>query len=131
MTPTGTSSLPIIDISSFLDNETQNADKRASVAAALHSACIEYGFFYLNIKAFVDLSEPEERTRLAREFFALPQTEKDKLSLMNEDGARGVCGGDLAPPITNRRCPKVMPGSRRTLPTAKPIITKGLISTSQ
>jgi len=127
----GTSSLPIIDISSFLDSETQNTDKRASAAATLHSACIEYGFFYLNIEAFADLSEPEELTRLAREFFALPQTEKDKLSLMNEDGARGVCRGDLAPAVTDRRCPQVMPGSRRMLPTAKPIITKGSISTSQ
>lgn len=107
MTPARTSSLPIIDISSFLDNETQNTDKRASAAAALHSACIEYGFFYLNIEAFVDPSEPEELIRLAREFFALPQTEKDKLSLMNEDGARGVWRGDLTPPITDRRCPRL------------------------
>ena len=105
MTPARTSSLPIIDISSFLDKEIQNTDKRASAAAALHSACIKYGFFYLNVKAFVDLSEPEELIRLAREFFALPQTEKDKLSLMHEDGARGVCRGDLTPPITDRRCP--------------------------
>ncbi|KIK03355.1 hypothetical protein K443DRAFT_676838 [Laccaria amethystina LaAM-08-1] len=136
MTPTGTSSLPIIDISSFLDNETQNADKRASVAAALHSACIEYGFFYLNIKAFVDLSEPEELTRLAREFFALPQTEKDKLSLMNEDGARGYArlkenvtngkadnheGLDLYKPVDNPDKTKPISGENQwpTIPTFK------------
>lgn len=81
-------SLPIIDISPWLDG--QDAHGRLSVAAALHSACLEYGFFYLDISKFADPSEPEELTSLAREFFALPQDEKDKIALKNQDGARGT-----------------------------------------
>ncbi|KAF8908967.1 hypothetical protein CPB84DRAFT_1813218 [Gymnopilus junonius] len=81
--------LPIIDIAPFLNFDPADAPKREATAAALHSACVEYGFFYLNIKAYVDPSEPEELARLAREFFALPQEEKDMLSLKNQDSARG------------------------------------------
>ncbi|KDR82681.1 hypothetical protein GALMADRAFT_220671 [Galerina marginata CBS 339.88] len=90
MSSPGTSDrLPIIDIAPFLNSEAGDDNKRAETASALHSACVEYGFFYLNIEAFVDLSEPEELARLGREFFALPQEEKDKLSLKNQDFARG------------------------------------------
>ena len=81
-------SLPIIDISPWLDG--QNEHEQHSVAVALHSACLEYGFFYLDISKFSDPSEPEELTRLAREFFALPQDEKDKIALKNQDYARGL-----------------------------------------
>ena len=59
-------------------------------AKALHSACIEYGFFYLNIEAYVNFSEPEELSLLGRQFFSLPQAEKDQLSLKNQDYARGT-----------------------------------------
>ena len=45
---------------------------------------LEYGFFYLDITKYADPSEPEELTKLAREFFALPQHEKDKIALKNE-----------------------------------------------
>ncbi|TFK40646.1 Clavaminate synthase-like protein [Crucibulum laeve] len=84
------STLPIIDIAPFLTRESQqDEDKRAAASSALYDACVNYGFFYLNIAAFVDPSEPEELTKLAREFFALPQEEKDKLALRNEDHARG------------------------------------------
>jgi isopenicillin N synthase-like dioxygenase len=60
-----------------------------AAAAALHTACVDFGFFYLDIKAFIDPSEPEELVRLASQFFALPQEEKDKLALKNQDYARG------------------------------------------
>ncbi|THH01575.1 hypothetical protein EW026_g1164 [Hermanssonia centrifuga] len=56
---------------------------------ALHAACLEYGFFYLDISKYVDPSEPAELTRIAREFFSLPEEEKNKIALMNEDHARG------------------------------------------
>lgn len=92
MTSAGTlDTLPIIDISPFLNSDPADADKRAATAAALHAACVEYGFFYLNIDAYVDRSEPEELTRLGKEFFSLPQEEKDKLALSNQDFARGAC----------------------------------------
>lgn len=81
------SSLPIINIAPYLD--PHNKVGRVSVAAALHAACLEYGFFYLDLTSYVDPSEPEELTRLARQFFSLPQEEKEKIALRNEDHARG------------------------------------------
>jgi isopenicillin N synthase-like dioxygenase len=50
---------------------------------------VNYGFFYLNIAAYVDPKEPDELARLGREFFMLPQEEKEKLALRNQDYARG------------------------------------------
>jgi isopenicillin N synthase-like dioxygenase len=83
------SSLPIIDIAPLLDGG-HDTELRASTSAALHAACIQYGFFYLDISAYVNSSETEQLTELARSFFALPQEEKDKLALKNEDNARGL-----------------------------------------
>lgn len=81
--------LPIIDISPLLEDTPQRAGERAATSQALHRACIEFGFFYLNIQAFIDPKEPEELATLGRTFFSLPQEEKDKLSLKNQDYARG------------------------------------------
>jgi isopenicillin N synthase-like dioxygenase len=83
--------LPIIDIAPFLNSDPANSDKRIATAAAIHSACVEYGFFYLNIEAYVSSSVPEELAQLGRQFFSLPQEEKDELSLKNQDFARGKC----------------------------------------
>jgi len=55
----------------------------------LHSACLQFGFFYLDISAYIDPAVPEELATLARRFFASSQEEKDKLSLSNQDHARG------------------------------------------
>ena len=82
--------LPIIDVAPLLNSDPKNTELRATTAKALHSACIEYGFFYLNIEAYVDPSEPEELSLLGRQFFSLPQAEKDQLSLKNQDYARGT-----------------------------------------
>ncbi|THH27988.1 hypothetical protein EUX98_g6201 [Antrodiella citrinella] len=79
--------LPVINLAPFLKPE--DGKGRLSAAAKLHAACLEYGFFYLDISSYIDPSEPEELTRLAREFFALPQAEKDTIALKNEDHARG------------------------------------------
>jgi isopenicillin N synthase-like dioxygenase len=91
--------LPIIDVAPLLDSGHQDTDHelRASTSAALHDACVQYGFFYLNISAYVDPSEPEQLTELARSFFSLPQEEKDKLALNNEDNARGLIYFKLYP----------------------------------
>ena len=84
-------SLPIISIAPYLSSvyDANSIKLRQETSAALHNACVNYGFFYLDISCYVDASEMEELTRLAREFFALPQAEKDRLSLKNEDHARG------------------------------------------
>ncbi|KAJ7250880.1 Clavaminate synthase-like protein [Mycena haematopus] len=81
-------SLPIIDIAPWLDPNT-DINTRKAVSESLHTACLEYGFFYLDISKYVDPAIPEEVVTLARQFFALPQEEKDKLSLSNQDHARG------------------------------------------
>jgi len=82
-------SLPIINLAPFLNSDPSDSN-RTVAAAALHSACVNFGFFYLDISAFVDPSEPDELARLANQFFALPQEEKDRLSLKNQDYARGM-----------------------------------------
>lgn len=84
------SQLPIIDISPFLNDSPSDAKARLEASAALHRACVEFGFFYLDIQAYVNPSEPEELARLGKEFFGLPQEEKDKLALKNQDYARGL-----------------------------------------
>ncbi|KAF9464175.1 Clavaminate synthase-like protein [Collybia nuda] len=81
------STLPIINIAPFLRND--QPELRISTSAALHVACMKYGFFYLDISAYANPSETAKLTTLAREFFMLPQDEKDKISLSNEDHARG------------------------------------------
>lgn len=81
--------LPIIDIAPYIEARRDLTKCRAT-SNALHSACVEYGFFYLDISQYIDPSEPEGLTRLAREFFALPQEEKNKICLENQDYARGI-----------------------------------------
>lgn len=85
------STLPIIDIAPYLRNDSapETLASRKATSEALHKACVEYGFFYLDLSAYVDPQVPEELSQLARQFFALPQEEKDKLALANEDHARG------------------------------------------
>jgi isopenicillin N synthase-like dioxygenase len=80
--------LPIIDIAPFLN--TNNADARAAVSAALHSACLKFGFFYLDLSSYINESEPEKLVNLGREFFALPQEQKETISLRHQDYARGL-----------------------------------------
>ena len=82
--------LPIIDISPWLDTTKtgRNGDRQAT-SAAIHAACIQYGFFYLDVSSFVDSAETDELVSLARNFFSLPEDIKDKYALRYEDGARG------------------------------------------
>jgi len=80
--------LPVIHIASYLtDNDGHG---RLSTSAALHAACKEFGFFYLDLTGFATLEETEELAGLAREFFALPNEEKNKIHLGLQDNARGA-----------------------------------------
>ncbi|KAK7445113.1 hypothetical protein VKT23_014981 [Stygiomarasmius scandens] len=84
--------LPIISITPYLLDESSRDDiqeRRAATSNALHRACRDFGFFYLDISAFADPREPDDLAKLARKFFSLPQQEKDKLALKNQDSARG------------------------------------------
>ncbi|KAF8827656.1 hypothetical protein HHX47_DHR4000051 [Lentinula edodes] len=83
-------SLPIINITPyFLQPSPEVEIQRATVSAAVHAACRDFGFFYLDISAISDPREPEELTELARRFFHSSQEDKDKLALSNQDYARG------------------------------------------
>ena len=126
-TPGTLTKLPIIDIAPFLSAYSTPED-RAATAQALHTACVEYGFLYLDISKFVDQAEPEELARLARAFFDLPQKGKDKISLRLQDNARGEehpCSFEFMfqTPM------QVMPGLMRMLRTDMRITTRLLTST--
>ena len=90
ITVKATSMLPVIDIAPWVNGHEHKDSGRLSTAAAIHDACLEYGFFYLDITSFVDPEEPEELSRLAHDFFGLPQEEKDEISLNKQDRARGT-----------------------------------------
>jgi isopenicillin N synthase-like dioxygenase len=83
--------LPIVSIAPYLSpaSDASSVKLRQETSAALHNACVNYGFFYLDISSYVGANDTDELARLAHEFFALPQAEKDSLSLKNEDQARG------------------------------------------
>ncbi|KAF9783446.1 Clavaminate synthase-like protein [Thelephora terrestris] len=80
------SSLPVIHIAPYLADH--NGHGRLSTSAALHAACKEFGFFYLDLTGFATPEETEELGRLAREFFALP-SEEEKIRVGLQDNARG------------------------------------------
>lgn len=81
------SSLPVIHIAPYLTGDNHG---RLSTSSALHAACKEYGFFYLDLTGFATPEEMEELGSLAREFFALPSEEKNKIHLGLGDGSRGA-----------------------------------------
>lgn len=88
--------LPIIDLSAFLDpSSTQEA--RQTTAQAINAACVNYGFFYLTGHG-IPVSKLDEVISLARDFFALPLEEKNKIKRFDAggpeggDGARGYQG---------------------------------------
>lgn len=83
------SNLPVISIASYV-SKTSTKEERWAVSKALHEACRDFGFFYLDATSFVSIEERDDLVRLAREFFALPQGQKDEISIANEDLARGV-----------------------------------------
>src|SRR5271170_7287654 len=85
-------SLPIIDISPFLDPNS-SSESRQKTACSLDNACPTVGFFYLS-NHNIPIAELQLILSLARSFFALPSAEKETLKLEpagtnNGDGARG------------------------------------------
>jgi len=81
-------SLPIISITPWLLN-SDNEAARLEISAALHAACRDFGFFYLNISDYASEEEMSNLLHLARRFFGLKQEEKDKISIRNQDNVRG------------------------------------------
>lgn len=120
------SALPKINLAPFFKKGDDKG--RLSTAAALHAACLEYGFFYLDISSFIDPSEPEELTQLARTFFAQPEEVKDKIALRNEDHARGYAR--LKENVTNGKADN-HEGIDYYKPVSNPDKTKPLWGTNQ
>lgn len=81
--------LPVISISPYVRKEKSTDQERLATAEALHNACRDFGFFYLDISSFANDAEMETLMGLARQFFALPQERKDLISIRNEDNVRG------------------------------------------
>ena len=92
------STLPIVNITPWIEGHDHQG--RLSAAAAIHAACLEYGFFYLDVSSYVDLEEPEELARLAHEFFSLPTEEKERISISKQDHARGTILPSVVTPMT-------------------------------
>lgn len=86
-------SLPIIDIGPWThpaeDKYRGHNGGRQATSAALHAACLTYGFFYLDISSYASQAEMDDLARLAKEFFSLPQEVKEMLAVANQDGVRG------------------------------------------
>lgn len=82
-------SLPLIDLSPYIDKEKHKDEDRLSASRKLHNACVYYGFFYLKLDGFAKEEEMAELADLGRRFFHLDQKKKDEIRLANEDGARG------------------------------------------
>ncbi|KAG9306543.1 hypothetical protein G9A89_004740 [Geosiphon pyriformis] len=79
--------IPIIDLSPFTIT-TSNHESKLESARAIHAACCEVGFFYIkghNIPQDVC----DKVLRLGHEFFELDLDMKTKLSIVNQDFARG------------------------------------------
>ena len=85
------SGLPIIDISAFL-NPNSSTEARKTTALAINAACVNYGFFYLTGHG-IPLAKQDSIIDLARQFFALPLSEKNKIK---RHDAGGPEGGDSA-----------------------------------
>ncbi|KAG9092369.1 hypothetical protein FRC07_011681, partial [Ceratobasidium sp. 392] len=87
--PINADTLPIIDISPYLPNRPIDSKARAATASALHAACRDFGFFYLDISGFVDKARTDRLAELAHRFFGLSGEVKERLHIQNQDLARG------------------------------------------
>jgi isopenicillin N synthase-like dioxygenase len=83
-------SLPIIDISPFIDPHS-SPSARQSTASAINSACVDYGFFYLTGHG-IPVTRLDQIIALARQFFALPVSEKNRIKRHDAGGPEGGDG---------------------------------------
>jgi len=89
-------SLPIINLSPFIDSSSTAAARKETTAAINH-ACTDFGFFYVTAHG-IPTSRLNEVISLARHFFSLSEAEKSKIKRYDAggpeggDGARGYQG---------------------------------------
>ena len=87
--PPPPASLPLIDLSPFL-LPTPDPAARRNTALKLHSACLDYGFFYCaGLDSVVSPDDMRQALDVARAFFNTPDDDKLKLRIKPGDGARG------------------------------------------
>ncbi|GAA5936669.1 hypothetical protein JCM3775_000163 [Rhodotorula graminis] len=87
--PPPSSSLPLIDLSPFLSPKP-DPDAHRNTARKLHSACLDYGFFYCTgLDSVVSPDDMRHALDVARAFFNTPDDDKLKLRIKPGDGARG------------------------------------------
>lgn len=86
--PPSSAALPIIDLSPFLlPSSSSSSSARASTASAIHSACTQFGFFYLTgIDSVISSKDFTTSLATARAFFGQPEEEKERIAIK---GARG------------------------------------------
>lgn len=86
-------SLPIIDIEPYLPSKCEQFtdQDREKTAKAFHEACRDIGFLYLKVDSLISADELQGALDAGREFFHLPQEEKEEILLTKSDGARGKC----------------------------------------
>ncbi|PSN73688.1 naringenin,2-oxoglutarate 3-dioxygenase [Corynespora cassiicola Philippines] len=89
-TPSPPPSLPLIDISPFLD-PTSTPLSRQKTATALNAACTSYGFFYLTGHG-IPASRLSQIISLARTFFSLALEQKNKIKRYDAGGPEGGDG---------------------------------------
>ena len=81
-------SLPIIDVSSLLDNNSTESNQQ-EVASQIHQACRDWGFFYVKNHG-IPLELQEQLIELSRAFFA--QSEENKMQIAMSKGGRAWRG---------------------------------------
>jgi isopenicillin N synthase-like dioxygenase len=101
----GTREPPVVDVSSLSDDATAATTGVADVAAAIDAACRDEGFFSI-VGHGVDLALLARLEALAREFFALPDAEKEQVAMARGGRAwRGwfPVGGELTSGTPDRK----------------------------
>ncbi|KAJ2998588.1 hypothetical protein HDV02_004403 [Globomyces sp. JEL0801] len=78
--------LPIINIEPFVNNGS--LEDKVKVAKQIHLACLNVGFFYLTGHGLSNEYVARIRS-LSKEFFSLPDHEKNEISITKTDFARG------------------------------------------
>ena len=86
--------LPIVDLSPYLVDSFvyPPSDKQQACSAAIHKACLQFGFFYITGLG-IARDEYDGVLKLSKQFFDLPANIKERLSIASitngSDGARG------------------------------------------
>lgn len=80
--------IPIIDIQGLISNDLKSAK---NTAREINRACLDNGFFYISNHG-VDQDLIDDLMRVAKDFFSLPQVEKEKISIKNSFASRGYEG---------------------------------------